>query len=80
VYNLNYTPTALGVQSWREITSGGTRPKEVEYHYCRICGSLDTSQPYGPLRPVTRMSVDDDNDDDDDDDDDCCFFLAVFRT
>jgi hypothetical protein len=30
VYNLNYTPT-LGVQSWREIRSGGTRTKGVEY-------------------------------------------------
>jgi hypothetical protein len=27
VYNLNYTPT-LGVQSWREITSGCTRTKK----------------------------------------------------
>jgi hypothetical protein len=27
VYNLNYTPTALGVQSSREITSGGTGTK-----------------------------------------------------
>jgi hypothetical protein len=27
VYNLNYTPTALGVQSWREIKAGGMRKK-----------------------------------------------------
>jgi hypothetical protein len=29
VYNLNYTATALEVQSWREITCGGTRKKEL---------------------------------------------------
>jgi hypothetical protein len=28
VNNLNYTPTTLGVQSWREITSGGTGTKK----------------------------------------------------
>jgi hypothetical protein len=32
MYNLNYTPTNLGVQSWREIISGGMRTKKVEYH------------------------------------------------
>jgi hypothetical protein len=32
MYNLNYTPTTLGVQHWREIISGGTRTKKVEYH------------------------------------------------
>jgi hypothetical protein len=32
MYNLNYTPkTTLGVQSWREIISGGTRTRKVEY-------------------------------------------------
>jgi hypothetical protein len=36
LYNLNYTPIALGVQSWREITSGGTRTKKVQYHWSRI--------------------------------------------
>jgi hypothetical protein len=30
VYNLNYTPTGLGVQSCREITSGGTRTKSLK--------------------------------------------------
>jgi hypothetical protein len=29
VYNLNYTPTTSWVQSWREITSEGTRTKKV---------------------------------------------------
>jgi hypothetical protein len=29
MYNLNYTPTTLGVQSWREIISGGTRTKKL---------------------------------------------------
>jgi hypothetical protein len=52
VYNLNYTPTALGVQSRREITSGGTRTKRVEDHRSGGCSSLDVSEPYGPLRPV----------------------------
>jgi hypothetical protein len=32
MYNLKYTPTTLGVQSWREIISGGTLTKRVEYH------------------------------------------------
>jgi hypothetical protein len=27
----NYTPTTLGVQSWREIISGGTEQKNAEY-------------------------------------------------
>jgi hypothetical protein len=36
VYNLNYAPTTLGVQSWREITCGGTWTKKVEYHCCII--------------------------------------------
>jgi hypothetical protein len=35
MYNLSYTPTTLGVQSWREIISGGTRTKKVEYHWSR---------------------------------------------
>jgi hypothetical protein len=29
MYNLNYTPTILGVQSWKEIISGGTRTKKL---------------------------------------------------
>jgi hypothetical protein len=33
MYNLNYAPTALGVQSWTEILSGGTRTKKGEYHW-----------------------------------------------
>jgi hypothetical protein len=28
----------LGVQSWREIASGGTRTKKVEYHWCITLG------------------------------------------
>jgi hypothetical protein len=32
MYNLNYAPTSLGVQSRREIISGGTRTTKVEYH------------------------------------------------
>jgi hypothetical protein len=35
MYNLNYTSATLGVQSWREIISGGTRTKKVEYHCSR---------------------------------------------
>jgi hypothetical protein len=35
MYNLNYTPTTSGVQSWREIISGGKRTKKVEYHCSR---------------------------------------------
>jgi hypothetical protein len=32
---MNYKPTTQGARSWREITSGGTRTKRVEYH-CRM--------------------------------------------
>jgi hypothetical protein len=33
VYNLNYTPTTFGVQSWSEITPGGMRTrKKIEFH------------------------------------------------
>jgi hypothetical protein len=39
MYNFNYTPTTLGVQSWREIISGGTQTKKVEYH-CSVEFSL----------------------------------------
>jgi hypothetical protein len=35
MYNLNYPPTTLGVQSWRKIICGGTRTKKVEYHWHR---------------------------------------------
>jgi hypothetical protein len=35
MYNLHYVPTTLGVQSWREIISGGMRTKKVEYHSYR---------------------------------------------
>jgi hypothetical protein len=35
VYILNYTPTALGVHSWREITLGGMRTKKAEYRWVR---------------------------------------------
>jgi hypothetical protein len=38
VYNLNYGPTTLGVQSWREIICGGTRTKKVEYR----CSGIDS--------------------------------------
>jgi hypothetical protein len=30
MYNLHYVPTTLGVQSSREIISGGTRTKKVD--------------------------------------------------
>jgi hypothetical protein len=43
MYNLNTTPTTLGVQSWREIMSRGTRTKKVEY-LCSI--QLSTLQSY----------------------------------
>jgi hypothetical protein len=39
MYNFNYTPTTLGVQSWREIISGGTRTKKVEYCCSRGCSA-----------------------------------------
>jgi hypothetical protein len=45
MYNLNYTPTTLGVQSWREIISGGTRTKKVEYR-CYIVLASDNVVKY----------------------------------
>jgi hypothetical protein len=39
MYDLNYTPTTLGVQSWREIISGGMRTNKVEYHCSRLLKS-----------------------------------------
>jgi hypothetical protein len=47
---LHYVPTTLGVQSWGEIISGGTRTKKVEYHCCRElqivlwCYSIQTDE------------------------------------
>jgi hypothetical protein len=35
MYNLNYIPTNLGVKNWKEIISGGTWTKKVEYHCTR---------------------------------------------
>jgi hypothetical protein len=36
MYNLNYAPTTLGVQSWVEKCLLGVRGgKKVEYHWCR---------------------------------------------
>jgi hypothetical protein len=43
MYNLNYAPTNLGVQSWREIKCDGTRTKKFEYHWSRgliLCRNL----------------------------------------
>jgi hypothetical protein len=57
MYNLNYTPKTLGVKSRTEIISGGTRTKEVEFHWSRKCGSLDVSQLYGPLWSVTGIYI-----------------------
>jgi hypothetical protein len=36
MYNLNYTPTTLGVQSRRESISAGTRTRKVQYHCSRL--------------------------------------------
>jgi hypothetical protein len=36
MHNLNYIPTALGVQSWSEITSGGTRTKPAAFRWPRL--------------------------------------------
>jgi hypothetical protein len=40
MYNLNYAPTTLGVQIWREIICGGTRTKKVEYRWVRTIGEF----------------------------------------
>jgi hypothetical protein len=61
MYKLNYTPTTLGVQSRKEIISGGTQTKEVEYHWSRRskilfryenCHYVIASKPVlGPTQP-----------------------------
>ena len=33
LYNLNYAKTTMGVQSWRENISRGTRMKNIEYDW-----------------------------------------------
>jgi hypothetical protein len=47
MYNLNYAPTTLGVQSCREIISGGTRTKKFQYSlnhsYIEHCTLLYTT-------------------------------------
>jgi hypothetical protein len=48
VYNLNYTPTTLGVQRWREITSGGTRTKISLENIQSILSSHCTCQGWIP--------------------------------
>jgi hypothetical protein len=50
MYNFNYAPTTLRVQSWRENISEGTRKKEVEHHWCRLLSpwyilSMETVDP-----------------------------------
>jgi hypothetical protein len=54
MYNLNYAPTILGVQSRREIKSGGTRTKKVEYHCIRGCLQLKVGL-LNELKKVTRV-------------------------
>jgi hypothetical protein len=46
MYNLNYAPTTLGVQSWREIICGGTRTKKVQYR-CDRWWVLEVNWPRG---------------------------------
>jgi hypothetical protein len=39
MYKLNYSPTNLGVQSWREIICAGTQTKKVEYQWLKPLAS-----------------------------------------
>jgi hypothetical protein len=56
MYNLNYAPTTLGVQSRREIISGGTRTKQVEYRCDRRIPMLSAT--FVPATPaVTRLQT-----------------------
>ena len=43
MYNLNYAPSTLGVQSWRENICGGTRTQRVEYQCPRRVQSSATA-------------------------------------
>jgi hypothetical protein len=55
MYNLNYAPTTFGVQSWREIISGGRRTKKFEYHWSkawvfgRLLAGIASSNPAGSM-------------------------------
>jgi hypothetical protein len=65
MYNLNYTPTTFGVQSWGEIISEDTRTKKVEYHYSRQsahrwkwdCQPHAPAALYSPERLLVLISV-----------------------
>jgi hypothetical protein len=47
----------LGVQSWREIISGGTRTKKVEYHCSRSSEVLTASLIRLPWEPEIPLSL-----------------------
>jgi hypothetical protein len=47
---LNYTPTILGVQSWREITSGGTRKKKSSIPLSYVSLFRNGNSPHSPER------------------------------
>jgi hypothetical protein len=60
VYKLNYSPRTLGVQSWREITSGGTGTKNAKNTTALdnrlIYGSEAVSLTQRPLRSPVLIS------------------------
>jgi hypothetical protein len=52
VYNLNYTPTNLGVKVVEKLHLG-VRETKVEYQSSGEYGSLDVSEPNGPPQPIS---------------------------
>jgi hypothetical protein len=56
MYNLNYAPTALGVQSWSENLSMGARTEKVEYHCSRVWRRVCWTQRYWHYWEMLRLS------------------------